>query len=73
MSCLCVYQAYEPVGSSVWFCSSWEDFGKGSGLEVRCTGMRTHHCHHTVEQVFLIHTAGKSPIAQFTWEHPDFL
>lgn len=28
MSCLCVHQAYESVGSSVWFCSSWEDFGR---------------------------------------------
>lgn len=65
--CLCAHQVYEyPVGSSVWFCSSWEDFGrnKSSGLEVRCTGMRTHHCHHTVEEGFHIHTAGKSPIVK---------
>lgn len=46
---------------------------EGSGLEVRCTGMRIHHCHHSVEQVFLTHTAGKSPIVQFAWEHPDVL
>lgn len=76
VSCLCAHQAYEyPVGSSVWFCSSWKDFGrnKGSGLEVRCTGRRIHHCHHTEEEGFHIHPVGKSPIAGFTWKHPEFL
>lgn len=45
------------------------DRSRDVGLEVRCTGMRIHRCHHIRKEASQIHPAGKSPVAQFTRKH----
>lgn len=73
--CICIEPTNTPYVVQTGFAVVGRAFGRSrdAGLELRCTGMRIHHCHHIRKEAFHVHPDGKSPVARFTQKHQHFL